>query len=83
MDRRRTPAKPARRWRVDVPSVQESALEEFGQHALVRESRSQDLPDIAALPRITDLLIQRGYSDSALRMILGENMMRVIGEVVG
>lgn len=43
----------------------------------------QDLPDIAALPRITDLLIQRGYSDSALRMILGENMMRVIGEVVG
>lgn len=33
------------------------------------------------LPEVTDLLLQRGYSEENIRAILGENFMRVAGQV--
>ena len=33
------------------------------------------------LPRITEALLARGYSESDVRKILGENLLRVMGEV--
>lgn len=42
-----------------------------------------DLPTIAALPRLTAALVQRGYSEGAIRGILGENFLRVLTTVTG
>jgi membrane dipeptidase len=42
-----------------------------------------DLPDIAALPRLTELLLRQGYDDDAIRKILGGNLLRLIGTVIG
>jgi microsomal dipeptidase-like Zn-dependent dipeptidase len=33
------------------------------------------------LPKITDALLRRGYSDSQIRGILGENTLRVMEQV--
>ncbi len=38
------------------------------------------MEDCAKLPRLTDALLQRGYSDSDIRKILGENTLRVMQE---
>lgn len=40
-----------------------------------------DLPDVAALPRITDALLRRGHPERVVRKILGENALRVIEAV--
>jgi len=42
-----------------------------------------DLPDCAALPYLTELLVSRGYDDDGVRKILGGNMLRVLEAVVG
>lgn len=42
-----------------------------------------DLPDCAALPYLTELLARRGYDDTAIRKILGGNLLRVLERVVG
>ncbi len=39
------------------------------------------MEDVTHLPQITDALVQRGYSDSDIRKILGENTLRVLSEV--
>ena len=39
------------------------------------------LEDASKLPKITEALLARGYSESDVRKILGENLLRVMGEV--
>jgi membrane dipeptidase len=39
------------------------------------------LEDASKLPKITEALLVRGYSESDVRKILGENLLRVMGEV--
>ena len=39
------------------------------------------LEDVSTYPVITQGLIDRGYSEAAIRKILGENVMRVFAEV--
>jgi membrane dipeptidase len=39
------------------------------------------MQDVTHLPQITDALLQKGYSDSDIRQILGENTLRVMSEV--
>lgn len=40
------------------------------------------LPDVSAVPRITELLLRRGYDDDTIRAILGGNFARVIRQVL-
>jgi len=42
-----------------------------------------DLPDVSALPRLTEILLRRGYDEAAVRQVLGGNFLRVIGQVLG
>jgi membrane dipeptidase len=39
------------------------------------------MDDATMLPRITDALLQKGYSDKDVEKILGGNLLRVMGEV--
>lgn len=39
------------------------------------------MDDVSFLPRITEALLRRGYSESDIRKILGENTLRVMAEV--
>jgi len=39
------------------------------------------LEDVSDFPKITQVLLDRGYSDDEIRKILGENLMRVMKEV--
>jgi membrane dipeptidase len=39
-----------------------------------------DLPDVAALPRLTDGLLRRGWSERAVEKMLGANLLRVFEE---
>jgi membrane dipeptidase len=41
----------------------------------------EGIDSAADLPKITEALMQRGYSAADLRKILGENLLRVFGEV--
>lgn len=41
------------------------------------------LPDIAALPALTELLLRRGFSDDEARKVLGANVLRVLTAVLG
>jgi membrane dipeptidase len=38
------------------------------------------MEDAAKLPNITEALLRKGYSEAAIRKILGENILRVMGE---
>lgn len=40
----------------------------------------QQLEDVSTYPRITQELINRGYSDPGICKMLGENMMRLLGD---
>ncbi len=40
----------------------------------------EGLEDVSRLPRITEGLLRRGYSESDIRKVLGENLLRVLGE---
>jgi len=42
-----------------------------------------DLPHIGMLPRLTEILLARGWSEMDLRLVLGGNALRVITEVIG
>src|SRR4029077_21092074 len=44
-------------------------------------SMPDGMEDVTHLPQITDALLQKGYSDSDIRKILGENTLRVMSEV--
>ena len=39
------------------------------------------MQDVTHIPQITDALLKKGYSDSDIRKILGENTLRVLSEV--
>ena len=39
------------------------------------------MQDVTHIPQITEALLQKGYSDSDIRKILGENTLRVMSEV--
>ncbi|HEY6332946.1 MAG TPA: membrane dipeptidase [Blastocatellia bacterium] len=41
----------------------------------------EGMEDISKLPNITYELMKRGYSDSDIKKILGENILRVMTEV--
>jgi membrane dipeptidase len=45
--------------------------------------RLEGFDDVRDLPNITRGLVKRGYSDDEIRGILGENALRVFGEVCG
>ncbi|HYB61707.1 MAG TPA: membrane dipeptidase [Methylomirabilota bacterium] len=38
------------------------------------------MEDASMLPRITEALLRRGYADEDIRKILGENVLRVLGD---
>jgi membrane dipeptidase len=42
-----------------------------------------DLRDVSQLPVLTELLLQRGFSDGDIRKILGENVLRFFDRVCG
>ncbi len=44
-------------------------------------SMPRDMDDVAQLPRLTAGLLARGHSEEAVRKILGENLLRVMGQV--
>lgn len=37
----------------------------------------------ADLPKLTDAMVRRGFSEPDIRKILGENVLRVLREVMG
>ncbi len=39
------------------------------------------MEDVSKLPKVAEELKRRGYSDADVRKIMGENFMRVFGEV--
>jgi membrane dipeptidase len=41
------------------------------------------LADATETPRITEGLVQRGYSEEEIRKILGENFLRVLTATIG
>jgi membrane dipeptidase len=41
------------------------------------------LSDAAEVPRITEGLVQRGYSEGEIRKILDENTLRVLKDTIG
>ena len=43
----------------------------------------QGMDDVSYLPRITEGLLRRGYSEDDIRKILGENTLRLMSEVEG
>jgi membrane dipeptidase len=43
----------------------------------------RDLPDIAAMPRLTHLLLRAGLPEGTVRKVLGLNALRVLGESWG
>lgn len=42
-----------------------------------------DMPDISYLPLLTDALMERGYDEATLRLLLGENYLRIFEQVWG
>jgi membrane dipeptidase len=47
------------------------------------EHYAHGIDEITKLPRVTDALVRSGYSNTAIQMILGENLLRVYRQVVG
>jgi membrane dipeptidase len=43
----------------------------------------RDLEDVSKMPNLTAALVKRGYKETDIRKIMGENLMRVLREVVG
>ncbi len=43
----------------------------------------EGLDDVTKLPKITEALLKKGYSESDVRKILGENLLRVFEQAVG
>ena len=44
-------------------------------------SMPEGMKDASQLPKITDALIKKGYSDADIKKILGENTLRVLANV--
>ena len=43
----------------------------------------EGMEDCSKLPRITEELVRRGYSDDDIRQVLGENVLRLMERVIG
>jgi membrane dipeptidase len=43
----------------------------------------KDLEEVDKWPNVTAGLLERGYSEADVRKIMGENLLRVFGEVIG
>jgi membrane dipeptidase len=43
----------------------------------------KDMDDCTKLPLITEELVRRGYSDEEIKRVLGENVLRLMEEVIG
>jgi membrane dipeptidase len=43
-------------------------------------SMPQGLEDVSKLPKITEALLRKGYSDDDIRKILGENTLRILAQ---
>ena len=41
------------------------------------------LPHVGALPRVTEVLLRRGWSDVDVRKLLGGNVLRILSDVLG
>jgi len=41
------------------------------------------IDDVSQMPQITDALFEQGYTESQIRKVLGENLLRVFREVIG
>ena len=41
------------------------------------------LEDVSKMPALIAVLLNRGYSESDLKKILGENFLRLVREVIG
>ena len=46
-------------------------------------SLPDDMPDVSHLPRVTQMLRERGFGDADIRNILGENVLRFFAAVCG
>jgi len=44
------------------------------------DSPPQGLEDVAQMPNLTEVLLDRGVDEAGVRLILGENFLRVLGE---
>jgi membrane dipeptidase len=65
---------------VDVAGIDHVALgSDFDGIATTPEG----LPDMAALPILTELLLRQGYDDASIRKVLGGNLLRLLRTVVG
>lgn len=67
----------AKTWRERRPDIF-GTVEDF-----YRIPYAEGIEDISKLPRLTEGLVRRGYSDDAIEKILGLNFLRVFAEVVG
>jgi membrane dipeptidase len=47
------------------------------------EQLPDELKDVSGLPRIAEALAARGYSEQAIKGIMGENLLRVVRSVIG
>jgi membrane dipeptidase len=43
----------------------------------------EGLPDVSHMPALIDELVRRGYSDAAVRGIMGQNLLRTVEGVIG
>lgn len=46
------------------------------------EATPVELPDVAALPRLTDALLRRGWGERTVEKLLGANLLRVLEEAL-
>lgn len=68
---------------VTQPATTTSGLGWRKEHGLNDTQNLIGFDDYRDLPNITRGLVSRGYSDEAIRKILGENFLRVFQQVVG
>ncbi len=50
---------------------------------LPSEQLPDELKDVSQLPKVAEELAARGYSESAIQGIMGENLLRAVGRVIG
>lgn len=47
------------------------------------EQLPDELKDVSQLPKVAEELAARGYSESAIQGIMGENLLRAVASVIG
>ena len=54
-----------------------------GRQGNLKRQPIEGLEDCAKLPALTEGLLRRGYAETDVRKILGENVLRVMAETIG